>query len=110
MKTDPRCPEPGGGSAPFVVRRLRAGRGRGRAGPEEFPRCPSATMGSAPYRSLLPLLPLLLSPLSLLPAVCGELRALRGAGGSFALRSFALRSFAHLGAELLLNAFFFSYR
>lgn len=102
MKTDPRCPEPGGGSAPFVVRRLRAGRGRGRAGPEEFPRCPSATMGSAPYRSLLPLL---LSPLSLLPAVCGELRALRGAGGSF-----ALRSFAHLGAELLLNAFFFSYR
>lgn len=93
MKTDPRCSEPGGGSAPFVVRRLRAGRGRGRAGPEEFPRCPSATMGSAPYCSLLPLL---LSPLSLLPAVCGELRA--------------LRSFAHLGAELLLNAFFFSYR
>lgn len=107
MKTDPRCSEPGGGSAPFVVRRLRAGRGRGRAGPEEFPRCPSATMGSAPYRSLLLLL---LSPLSLLPAVCGELRALRGTGGSFALRSFALRSFAHLGAELLLNAFFFSYR
>lgn len=107
MKTDPRCSEPGGGSAPFVVRRLRAGRSRGRAGPEEFPRCPSATMGSAPYRLLLPLL---LSPLSLLPAVCGELRALRGAGGSFALRSFALRSFAHLGAELLLNAFFFSYR
>lgn len=69
MKTDPRCSEPGGGSAPFVVRRLRAGRGRGRAGPEEFPRCPSATMGSAPYRSLLPLL---LSPLSLLPAVCGD--------------------------------------
>ncbi|XP_042740058.1 complement decay-accelerating factor-like isoform X1 [Lagopus leucura] len=59
MKAKRRCPDSEGGSASFAA---------GRAGPglEDFPKCPLAAMGSAPSRSLL------LSLLSLLPAVCGD--------------------------------------
>lgn len=85
MKAKRRCPDSEGGSASFAA---------DRAGPglEDFPKCPLAAMGSAPSRSLL------LSLLSLLPAVCGELLCA------------ALLCAARFGAELLLNAFFFSYR
>ncbi|XP_042689743.1 complement decay-accelerating factor-like isoform X2 [Centrocercus urophasianus] len=59
MKAKHRCSDSEGGSASFAA---------GRAGPglEDFPKCPLAAMGSAPSRSLL------LSLLSLLPAVCGD--------------------------------------